>query len=244
MTGILAMVVVLRLYSDQSTTAGMKIPWILLIALFPVMGLSLYLMLEVFHDIGKTGKQLSSIQKELRIFFEQKESVMEDIGQQDLAVANQSRYLWKHTTSPVYGNTQACYYGDASEAFEALKAEAERAEEFIFLEYFIVNEGSSFQELMEILERKAGQGVEVRLMYDDIGSIGYAVKVSEWGKGYGSVILRLGLEIAREKGMEKVLLNINENNVASIKVCEKAGGKLQDTININGEKNRRYWIEL
>ena len=51
-------------------------------------------------------------------------------------------------------------------------------------------------------------------------------------------------EIAREKGMKKVLLNINENNVASIKVCEKAGGKLQDTININGEKNRRYWIEL
>ena len=79
---------------------------------------------------------------------------------------------------------------------------------------------------------------------NDIGSIGYAVKVSEWGKGYGAEILRLGLEIAREKGMEKVLLNINENNVASIKVCEKAGGKLQDTININGEKNRRYWIEL
>ena len=67
MTGILAMVVVLRLYSDQSTTAGMKIPWILLIALFPVMGLSLYIMLEVFHDIGKTGKQLSSIQKELHM---------------------------------------------------------------------------------------------------------------------------------------------------------------------------------
>ena len=79
---------------------------------------------------------------------------------------------------------------------------------------------------------------------NDIGSIGYAVRVSEWGKGYGTEILRLGLEIAREKGMEKVLLNINENNVASIRVCEKAGGKLQDTININGEKNRRYWIEL
>ena len=79
---------------------------------------------------------------------------------------------------------------------------------------------------------------------NDIGSIGYAVRVSEWGKGYGMEILRLGLEIAKEKGMEKVLLNINENNVASIKVCEKAGGKLQDTINLNGEKNRRYWIEL
>ena len=79
---------------------------------------------------------------------------------------------------------------------------------------------------------------------NDIGSIGYAVRVSEWGKGYGSEILRLGLEIAREKGMEKVLLNINENNAQSIKICEKSGGIFQDTIKINGETNRRYWIKL
>ena len=44
----------------------------------------------------------------------------------------------------------------------------------------------------------------------DIGSIGYAVRVSEWNKGYGTQILRRGLEIAKEHGMEKVLLNINE----------------------------------
>ena len=81
-------------------------------------------------------------------------------------------------------------------------------------------------------------------MLNDIGSIGYAVRVSEWGKGYGSEILRLGLEIAREKGMEKVLLNINENNAPSIKICEKSGGIFQDTIKINGETNRRYWIKL
>ena len=62
---------------------------------------------------------------------------------------------------------------------------------------------------------------------NDIGSIGYAVRVSEWGKGYGTEILRLGLKIAKEKGMEKVLLNINENNVASIRICEKSGGVLK-----------------
>ena len=54
---------------------------------------------------------------------------------------------------------------------------------------------------------------------NDIGSIGYAVRISEWGKGYGTEILRQGLEIAKEKGMEKVLLNINENNAASIRLC-------------------------
>lgn len=83
----------------------------------------------------------------------------------------------------------------------------------------------------------------------DIGSIGYAVRVSEWGKGYGTEILRQGLELAKKHGMEKVLLTINEKNTTSIHVCEKLGGILQDTIKAHNEAEghhrlRRYWIYL
>ena len=83
----------------------------------------------------------------------------------------------------------------------------------------------------------------------DIGSVGYAVRVSEWNKGYGTQILCHGLEIAKEHGMEKVLLNINEQNTASIHVCEKLGGELWDTIERYNEPEgrhivRRYWIML
>ncbi|MBO7184582.1 MAG: GNAT family N-acetyltransferase [Oscillospiraceae bacterium] len=83
----------------------------------------------------------------------------------------------------------------------------------------------------------------------DIGSIGYAVRVSEQGKGYGTEILRQGLILAKEHGMEKVLFTINEENAASIHVCEKLGGKLQDTIEAYNEAEghhylRRYWITL
>ena len=172
LTGFLALAVVLRLYSDSTTTSAMKMPWILLIALFPVMGLSLYLMMEVFGDTGKRGKQFSAIQQELRKFFQQKEEVLQEIWQRDPAVGGQCRYLWEKTDAPVYENTAVQYFGDAADAFDALKREAEKAESFIFLEYFIVQEGSAWQELQQILARKAKQGVEVRLMYDDIGSIG------------------------------------------------------------------------
>ena len=83
----------------------------------------------------------------------------------------------------------------------------------------------------------------------DIGSIGYAVRASEWGKGYGTEILRQGLAIAKELGMEKVLFTINEKNPRSIHVCEKLGGKLEDTIDAYNEAEgqhrlRRYWITL
>lgn len=83
----------------------------------------------------------------------------------------------------------------------------------------------------------------------DIGSIGYGVKVSQWGKGYGTEILRQGLAIAKAQGMEKVLFTINEKNTASIHVCEKLGGILEDTIDAYNEAEgqhrlRRYWITL
>lgn len=82
-----------------------------------------------------------------------------------------------------------------------------------------------------------------------IGSIGYAVRVSRQGRGYGTEILKKGLAIAKNHGMNKVLLNINESNVASAHICEKLGGIQMDTIsvfnNVEGEHAmRRYWIYL
>lgn len=62
----------------------------------------------------------------------------------------------------------------------------------------------------------------------EIGSVGYSVRVSEWGKGYGKRILELGLEKARQLNLEKVLLTINEDNPASCHICEVCGGQLMD----------------
>lgn len=83
----------------------------------------------------------------------------------------------------------------------------------------------------------------------DIGSVGYAVRVSEWGKGYGTEILRQGLLIAKKHGMEKVLFTVNEENAVSIHICKKFGGVLQDTIEAYNDAEghhllRRYWITL
>ena len=82
-----------------------------------------------------------------------------------------------------------------------------------------------------------------------IGSVGYAVRVSEQGKGYGTEILRQGLDIARLRGMDRVLMTINQENGASIHVCERLGGVLMDAIPAWNEAEghhilRRYWINL
>lgn len=172
LTSILSLVVVLRLYS-RHTTSAMKTPWIMLIMAFPIMGLSLFLLTEMSADVGRTRKRLHAVQARTDPNLTQDDGTLARLREADLHAANHSRYLCQCARSPVYEHTAATYYGEALDAFEAMKAALEKAEHFIFMEYFIIEDGSAFTELREILARKARQGVDVRLMYDDIGSVGY-----------------------------------------------------------------------
>lgn len=168
-TGWLAVIVVLYINSKH-TNSAMKMPWIMLILAMPMMGLTLYVLIVILGDPG-ISKRLKKVRQEMA------EEVPDNARQafcrlegENRSLANQSRYLWQHMGYPVYENTAVTYYPQAKEAFEELKRELETAERFIFMEYFIVEDASAFREVEEILVRKAKAGVEVRLMYDDIGS--------------------------------------------------------------------------
>ena len=166
---IIALVVVVRLYSKH-TSPAFKLPWIMLIMALPVMGLALYLMVEVFSDLGSFRKRMAALVQQRQQRIPQNPEIP---GKLDPDCAGYSRYLQQIGGAPVYENTAVTYYPEAVQAFEAMKQELEKAESFIFMEYFIVEDGSSFREILEILERKVKAGVEVRLMYDDLGSVGY-----------------------------------------------------------------------
>lgn len=170
-TGLLVIAVVLKLNS-KPTNSAMKMPWIMLIMAFPLMGLTLYLLMEILGDPG-VGKRLRAVRREME--GEAPETAVRAFAHleaQNRRLANQSRYLWKQAGYGVYENTLVKYYAEAKDAFEELKTDLEKAEAFIFMEYFIVEDGSAFREIEEILVRKVRQGVEVRLMYDDLGSSG------------------------------------------------------------------------
>ncbi len=78
------------------------------------------------------------------------------------------------------------------------------------------------------------------------GHIGYSVRPSERGKGYGTAMVRLVLEKAKELGLEKVLITCDKDNPASARVIEKNGGKLDNELvsKESGKMKQRYWIEL
>ena len=172
LTNVLVSLVVLRLYSKH-TNSAYKMPWIMLMMALPVMGLSLYLLTEVAVTPKSIHKRVRAVQKETAACLPQGPEVLAALKAENRSAANLSGYLWNHAQSPVYQNTQVSYFGHGSRALESMLADLEQAKDFIFMEYFIVEDKVSFGRIREVLKRKAAQGVDVRLMYDDIGSVGY-----------------------------------------------------------------------
>ena len=78
------------------------------------------------------------------------------------------------------------------------------------------------------------------------GHIGYEIRPSRRRQGYGTALLRMGLEKARERGLDRVLLTCDETNLASRKVIENNGGQLENAVQVDGQTvlKMRYWINL
>ena len=112
--------------------------------------------------------------------------VFEELEKTDKRVANLSRYVTEKGGFPTYKNYHTTYYPWGKDKFEALIEELNKAEKFIFMEYFIVAEGKMWNTVLEILKKKVQEGVEVRFMYDGTCSISllpynYPKKLEEYG---------------------------------------------------------------
>lgn len=167
-SSVLSTILVVKIYS-RHTNSAMKMPWVMLIMAFPLFGMSLYLMFELLRDPGlsKRIKSLRALRKQRLV---QDSRILEAMEPEEVG---HCRYLSGSCDWPVYDGTQVKYYQEAADAFEELKVELKKARSFIFMEYFIVEDGASFREIETILVEKVRQGVEVRLLYDDVGSVGY-----------------------------------------------------------------------
>ena len=156
---------------NQKTCPEFTQTWILLILIFPIFGCLFYIYVK--FDIGThfIRERLEKLKLETREFSRQPPGVLDDLRVSKAASANLAYYLEKQLDFPVYRNTELTYFASGEEKFPALLEELNKAEKFIFLEYFIVAKGVMWNEILEILTKKVRQGVEVRFMYDGMCSI-------------------------------------------------------------------------
>ena len=147
-----------------------KLTWCVIVAVLPLFGAAMYFLIRC--DLGnRVNKRLvdASIRTAEPFIPEQKE-LLRKIEGEDKNLYNLATYLDRYALAPVYDNTAVKYFPQGEEKFAELLVQLEQAEKFIFMEYFLISEGYMWNTILEILERKAAAGVEVRVLYDGMNA--------------------------------------------------------------------------
>ena len=171
-TSVLTLVVVILLYGRR-TNAAFKMPWIILILAFPVLGLGMYLLFGRKEATRLVRERFERIDQSLDGLLIQDKAVRIKLQQTDRMAANEAAYIWNYAKYPIYQNTDVVFYKEASEGIEAQKQALNQAKHFIFMEYHAIEDAQAWHKIQRVLEDRVKAGVEVRVFYDDMGSIGF-----------------------------------------------------------------------
>ena len=97
--------------------------------------------------------------------------MLQQLKAENPRAAHQAHYIQNKAFCPPCRHTFTEYLPSGEQKFERLKEELVKAKRYIFLEYFIIQEGIMWDTVLEILKEKVKQGVDVRVIYDDVGSL-------------------------------------------------------------------------
>ena len=167
---LISMLAAIYIINGRSNPAY-KIAWLIPILLVPFFGGLMYLMFGRNRLSRRQRRKMADVGKNFAGAVQKAPQLLEMMERQDPSAANQSRYIQNSANCPPYQHTTVEYLPLGEVKFERMLEELEKAEHYIFMEYFIIEEGKMWDTILEILARKAAAGVDVRVMYDDMGSI-------------------------------------------------------------------------
>ncbi|WP_294549956.1 cardiolipin synthase [uncultured Pseudoflavonifractor sp.] len=167
---VVSILVVLWIVNAR-TDPGYKIAWIVPILLAPVFGGLVYLLSGGNQLSARMRRKMEGMDRRLTevLSGDCKADILEEKYGAD--AVNQARYLERFAHCPLYTNTEAKYYPLGDDVFADMLEALRGAERYIFLEYFIIGRGLFWNSILEILEEKARAGVDVRVIYDDVGCL-------------------------------------------------------------------------
>ena len=182
---IISIFIVLAIVKNSRHLSS-DIMWIILIVALPIPGTVLYLFLGANLFTSRRFNLINDMTQDAARYYVQDENVLNELEKKSHEFKGQFNYISRHAGYPFYRNTGLKYYGFGQDGFPEMLKELKKAEKFIFLEYFIIEEGKMWNSIVEILEEKAKNGLDVRVMYDDFGSFftlskSYTRKLEEKG---------------------------------------------------------------
>lgn len=167
---LLSVIVVFHLIT-KDTNPMIKMAWMVPILLFPVLGGLMYVLYGHVLIPKRLKKNM------LRVM---QQEVYENVKGDNVCKAADIKseptyricnYMENIAQAPLYRHTDVKYYAIGDDVMDDLIRDLESAEKYIFMEYFIVDKGYMWDTILDILKRKAAEGLDVRFMYDDIGSV-------------------------------------------------------------------------
>lgn len=209
---LISFLVSLKIAGRKGGKLAYKVTLIIPILVFPVFGGLLYLVLG---GANPSKKVQSGIQHMYQVYEAQFSSM--GCGSDALAsvgpdAVQQARYLEKSALFPVYTGTETRYFPTGESFFPVCLAELKKAKRYILIEYFIIAEGDVWDAVLKVLTEKAAQGVDVRVMYDDVGS------VRVLPANYHKVLEARGIKCGVFQPFRPVL-SIHQNNRDHRKLC-------------------------
>lgn len=164
---VLSILLVLEIIKNAKSLSS-NLPWIVLILLFPAAGTMLYLFIG--NDLH-SSKMLKKVNKEVansKKYYVQDKKILNELDDKNL---DKLKYLALSANFPVTKNNKVKYFPTGEETFKQMEIELNKAEKYIFMEYFRIDKGRFWNTILDILEKKVKEGVEVRLIFDDFGCI-------------------------------------------------------------------------
>ena len=171
-TRILSGILVLGLYASNKTSS-MKMPWVILILIFPIMGVGLYLLIGLNGGTHKMRERYAEIDSKLLPMLPDSQECLSRIKETIPKAGNIASYIQRNSQYPIYQNTDIVYFDEAVKGLEAQLKDLEKAQKFIFMEYHAIEDAEAWHKIQDVLEERVKAGVEVRVLYDDMGSIGF-----------------------------------------------------------------------
>lgn len=237
---ILAVIVVLNIIRTSKHLSS-DITWIFLIILFPVPATFVFLMTYFNLFINRTFKSIVKEEKKAVTFLKQGDEVLEDLKKECPTYFQDFMFL-KNSNFPIYYNNNFDYYSPGEKGFPILLSELKKAKKYIFMEYFIIEEGIMFNSILDILKEKVKEGVECRVMYDDMGSL------HTLPKSYANILESYGIKAVTFNKVTPILSTIMNNRdhrkilIIDGKVAFSGGVNLADEY-INKKMVHGKWLD-
>ena len=164
---VFSLIIVLYIIKN-STRLSKDAPWIIIICLAPIIGTLLLFVLGRNYNNSKLMKSIRKSIKKSYNYLSLNPRITNEIEREGL---DQLKYIQETAKFPVSKNNDIEYYPMGDKVYPEMLKELKKAEKFIFIEYFLIGKGKMWNSILEILIDKVRQGVDVRIIYDDVGSL-------------------------------------------------------------------------